>query len=42
MTPANGNGRYYVVYGDAAEIIKKNDDPQVILAAKTKFCGFPH
>jgi hypothetical protein len=27
-------------YGDPAEIIKKNDDPEKILAAKTKFCSF--
>ncbi|HWY30690.1 MAG TPA: glycosyltransferase family 10 [Candidatus Acidoferrum sp.] len=31
---------HYVVYGEAAEIIKRNDDPQAILAAKTKFCSF--
>jgi hypothetical protein len=31
---------HYGIYGEAAEIIKKNDDPQAILAAKTKFCSF--
>ena len=27
-------------YGDPAMIIKRNDDPEKILAAKTKFCSF--
>src|SRR5215469_10176404 len=27
-------------YGEAWEIIKKNDDPEKILASKTKFCSF--
>jgi hypothetical protein len=31
---------YYVGYGDAGEIIKKNDNPEKILAAKTRFCSF--
>jgi hypothetical protein len=30
----------YVSHGDAEEIIKKQDDPEKILAAKTKFCSF--
>ncbi len=31
---------HYAVFGDAAEIVKKNDDPLKILAAKKKFCSF--
>jgi len=27
-------------YGDAQDLIKKNDDPEKILASKTKFCSF--
>lgn len=30
----------YVHYGNPAEIIKKNDDPEKIFASKTKFCSF--
>jgi hypothetical protein len=30
----------YVAHGDAREIIKQNDEPEKILAAKTKFCSF--
>lgn len=30
----------YVHYGEPSEIIKKNDDPEKILASKTKFCSF--
>jgi len=30
----------YVHYGEPEEIIKRNDDPEKILAAKTKFCSF--
>jgi hypothetical protein len=30
----------YVAHGEAHEVIKKNDDPEKILAAKTKFCSF--
>jgi hypothetical protein len=30
----------YVSYGSPQEIIKKNDDPRQIFAAKTKFCSF--
>ena len=30
----------YVSYGDPAEILKRHDDPEKILAAKTKFCSF--
>jgi alpha(1,3/1,4) fucosyltransferase len=31
---------HYPVYGEAAEIVKQNDDPLQILAAKKKFCSF--
>ncbi len=31
---------FYVQYGEAASILKKNDDPERILAGKTKFCSF--
>jgi hypothetical protein len=31
---------FYVQYGNAASIVKKNDDPERILAGKTKFCSF--
>jgi alpha(1,3/1,4) fucosyltransferase len=31
---------HYAYYGDPSEIIKKDDDPEKILAAKTKFCSF--
>ena len=31
---------HYAVYGEAAEIVKRNDDPLQILAAKKKFCSF--
>ena len=31
---------FYLIYGDANEITKKNDNPEKILAAKTKFCSF--
>src|SRR6266704_614779 len=31
---------FYVLYGEAQEIEKKRDDPEWILAGKTKFCGF--
>jgi hypothetical protein len=30
----------YVTWGEPEEIIKQNDDPEKILAAKTKFCSF--
>ena len=30
----------YPQYGEAAQIIKQNDDPEKILAAKKKFCNF--
>jgi alpha(1,3/1,4) fucosyltransferase len=30
----------YVHYGEPEEIIKRNDDPEKILAGKTKFCSF--
>lgn len=30
----------YVFYGDAQAVVKKDDDPERILAAKTKFCSF--
>ena len=30
----------YVLHGDPQEIVKKNDNPAEILAAKTKFCSF--
>lgn len=30
----------YTSWGDSQDIIKKNDDPDKILAAKTKFCSF--
>lgn len=30
----------YIIYGDPAEIIKRADDPEKILAEKTKFCSF--
>lgn len=30
----------YVHYGDPNEIIKRNDDPEKTMAAKTKFCSF--
>jgi len=31
---------FYVRYGQAASIVKGNDDPERALAAKTKFCSF--
>jgi len=31
---------FYVLYGEAQLIEKKRDDPERILAGKTKFCGF--
>jgi alpha(1,3/1,4) fucosyltransferase len=31
---------YYVAYGEAQDIVKKNDDPEKLLVAKTKFCSF--
>ena len=31
---------FYVVYGDARRIVKRPDDAERILAAKTKFCSF--
>ncbi len=31
---------FYVLYGEAQQIEKKRDDPERILAGKTKFCGF--
>ena len=31
---------FYVRYGSAASIVKKNDDPERLLAGKTKFCAF--
>ena len=30
----------YVHYGDPSELVKKNDEPEQILASKTKFCSF--
>jgi hypothetical protein len=30
----------YVTWGEPEDIIKRNDDPEKILAAKTKFCAF--
>lgn len=38
--PRNLHLPLYVTYGDPAEIIKQNDNPEKILAAKTKFCSF--
>ena len=31
---------YYVHYGEPEEIIKRHDDPEKLLAGKTKFCSF--
>jgi hypothetical protein len=31
---------FYVLYGQAASIVKKNDDAERIMAGKTKFCSF--
>jgi len=31
---------HYLAHGEAAEIIKHNDDPEKILAGKSKFCSF--
>jgi len=31
---------FYVAYGGPEEIVKKNDDPEKILAGKKKFCSF--
>src|SRR5579862_5441930 len=30
----------YALWGESEEIIKRNDDPEKILAARTKFCSF--
>ena len=39
-TPRHLQLPFYVLYGQAADIVKQHDDPERILAGKTKFCSF--